>query len=286
MKFHLLLIFTLFAAAVHAQPGTEVYLFDLAVNGADFKLSNPQNISQNSGYDNQPSFSSRGDILYYTSWQKNDQTDIIAFDIATATKQVITNSDGSEYSPVEMPGGKKVSTIILERDGRQLLWSYDLKSKQAEVVVPEVVIGYHCWLDKKNLYSFVLGAPPTLQRHNLKKGTHEVIDEKIGRSLHKIPGEKALSYISKKKKEWAIMKYDPKTGSKDLLVSTLSGSEDMCWTPTGSVIMGQGNQLYFWSPGNDWQLFANLSNFDLKGVTRLAVSPDGKKLAVVVSDPE
>ena len=286
MRFIVLSVFSFITLFACAQPGTEVYLFSLTATSESYEVSNAQNISQNVGYDNQPSFSADGKTLYYTSWQQNDQTDIIAYDLSDGTKQQVSNSDGSEYSPIEMPGGKKVSTIILERDGRQLLWGYDLKSKKAEILVPEIVIGYHCWLDKKNLFSFVLGAPPTLQTHNIKKGTSEIIDEKIGRSLHKIPNQKAISFISKKNKDWAITKYDPKTGSKEVLVATLSGSEDMCWTPAGDVIMGQGNELYFWRPGNDWQVFANLSNFDLEGITRLAVSPDGKKLAVVVSDPQ
>ena len=57
MKILLSLIFGLVIShfAV-AQPNTEVYLFDLDRTDGKINLSNPKNISNNEGYDNQPSF--------------------------------------------------------------------------------------------------------------------------------------------------------------------------------------------------------------------------------------
>jgi len=271
--------------ACQAQPGTEVYLFDLNKTATGFELSNPINISVNEGYDNQPSFSKNGKYLYYTSWQSDNQTDIIQYELSSGEKKKISNSKGSEYSPIEMPGGKSVSTIILEKDGQQLLWRYDLKRKNRTVLVPNLVIGYHTWYDKKNLYSFVLGAPPTLQHHDLKSATNTIIEKSIGRSLHKIPNEKAISYISKASDEWRIMRYLVTSGEKSLITPTIPEAEDMCWTPSGEIIMGAKEKLFFWQAGADWQLIADFSNFGLEEITRLAANPTGNKLAVVVKDP-
>ncbi|MDW3196839.1 MAG: hypothetical protein R8G66_30970 [Cytophagales bacterium] len=268
-----------------AQPNTEVYLFDLEKTKGGFSLSNPVNVSDNPGYDNQPSFSSDGITLLYTSFQADEQTDIILYNIAEKKKTRFTETDGSEYSPTESFNGDLISTIILERDGRQLLWSYDLKTAEPNVLVEDLVIGYHCWYDENTLFSFVLGEPATLQKNNLQTAENTVIDEKIGRSLHRIPGKKAISYISKATDEWKVMAYQPKNGKQKVLAETLPNVEDMAWTPEGTMIMGQDSQLYYRSmKDKSWSSLMDLSQFDLTGITRVAISPDGSKLAVVVNE--
>lgn len=47
-----------------AQSNTEVYLFDLKKNNNSFELSNQRNISNNEGYDNQPSFYNDNIVLF------------------------------------------------------------------------------------------------------------------------------------------------------------------------------------------------------------------------------
>ena len=70
-----------------AQPSTDVYLFDLTKSKDGFVLSNPVNVSDNPGYDNQPSFSADGNTLLYTSWQADEQTDIILYNISEKKKK-------------------------------------------------------------------------------------------------------------------------------------------------------------------------------------------------------
>lgn len=268
-----------------AQPSTEVYLFDLEKTKDGFTLSNPVNVSDNPGYDNQPSFSADGNTLLYTSWQADEQTDIILYNILEKKKTRFTESDGSEYSPTESFNRDLISTIILERDGRQLLWSYDLKTAESNILVEDLVIGYHCWYDQNTLFSFVLGEPATLQKNNLENGKNTVIDEKIGRSLHRIPGKKAISYISKATDEWKVMAYQPKSGQQKVLAETLPNAEDMAWTPKGTMIMGKDSQLYYRGmKDKSWSSLTDLAQFDLTGITRVAISPDGSKLAVVVNE--
>lgn len=268
-----------------AQPATDVYLFSLEKSADGYLLSNPINVSDNEGYDNQPSFSSDGKTLYFTSWQADDQTDIIAYDLETKAKSRLTKTDGSEYSPTEVKGGKGISTIILERDGRQLLWQYDLDGANPEILVPDLKIGYHCWYDRNTLFSFVLGQPATLQMNDLKKGVNTIIDENIGRSLHRIPDENRISYISKKDENWRILAFDPKNGVISELATTLPSSEDMAWTPDGIMVMGSGSKLHY-RAANDtsWSLLFDLSEFQLSGITRLSVGPKGNRIAIVVNE--
>lgn len=211
------LILTGCALATVAQPSTEVYLFDLTKSKNGFTLTNPVNVSDNPGYDNQPSFSADGKTLLYTSWQADEQTDIILYHLADQQKTRFTATDGSEYSPTESFNRDLISTIVLERDGRQLLWSYDRNTAEPNVLVKDLVIGYHCWYDEKTLFSFVLGDPATLQKNNLQTGTNTIIDEKIGRSLHRIPGKKPSAISAKPRmngKSWPI---NPKVANKKSL---------------------------------------------------------------------
>jgi hypothetical protein len=41
-----------------------------------------------------------------------------------------------------------------------------------------------------------------------------------------------------------------------------------------------------WAPGGQWTATADLAALGLAGVTRMAVSPDGRWLAMVVPDKE
>ncbi len=269
----------------YSQPATDVYLFDLELVDGTYQVSRPINVSDNPGYDNQPSFSSDGQYLYYTSWQEDEQTDLIEYEVSSGTKRRVTSTDGSEYSPTEVPGGDYLSTIRLERDGTQLLWRVPLSEGTESVLVPDRKIGYHCWLDKDAIYSFVLGDPNTFQRHDLVTGQHQVIDSNIGRSLHKIPGEEAISYISKKSDPWEVRRYSPNTGKTSSLAAAVENSEDLTWTSNGDIIMGSGSQLFVLMNGaKEWQLIADLSDHNLADITRLAVNPSSSSLAIVVND--
>ena len=63
------------------------------------------------------------------------------------------------------------------------------------------------------------------------------------------------------------------------------GVEDMCWYDSSTLLMGKEDVLYSWSESKGWEQIANLSLWKLSGITRLAVSPDRKYVAVVVNEP-
>ena len=69
------------------------------------------------------------------------------------------------------------------------------------------------------------------------------------------------------------------------ITNTLPGREDLCWLPDGKIMMSDGTKLFFMipGPGGEWkEVLVSTPTPVLKGVTRLAVSSNGKKLAVVV----
>ena len=285
MRSIFLLALTLFLTAASAQSATDVYLFDLKAVDNLFTVSNPVNISDNRGYDNQPSFMKNGQEVLFTS-TRNGQTDIVRYNIRRNRKTWLTDTEGSEYSPLQIGSTQTFSAIRLEEDGTQLLYKYNMRNGKGEVLVPDLKIGYHSWIDRNRVLSFVLDDPPTLQLSYLIDGENRVLDSTIGRSLHPIPGKSLMSYVSKQKEPWSINSIHPETGEIDFIMNTLDGSEDYAWTPSGTIIMGKEVKLYKFDPDRDskWVEIGDLSNSGLSSITRLAVSPKGDKIAVVAAE--
>lgn len=70
------------------------------------------------------------------------------------------------------------------------------------------------------------------------------------------------------------------------MADALEDSQDMAWTTDHTIIMGRNDKLYKLKIGVDktWVEFASLKPFNLNGVTRIAVSPAGDKIAIVVDE--
>jgi len=268
----------------NAQTGTEVYLFDLTFNDGSYSLSNPVDISNNPGYDNQPSFSLDGSTLYFTS-NRNGETDLVAYNINSAQKTWLTSTENrSEYSPTITPDGKHISFITLSSDGIQEFRKINFETGVETLIEDDPIIGYFVWLDEISYLSFVLAnedQPSTLQIHSIETGEKTILGENPGRSLHQIPDAKAVSYIQTKNNETGIYAYFYESDSSEIISPTLEFSQDMAWLPNGRLLMGSGSELFIYD-NNDWSLFTDLDSFGLTGITRMAVHPYGAKIAIVV----
>jgi hypothetical protein len=66
------------------------------------------------------------------------------------------------------------------------------------------------------------------------------------------------------------------------LIALPRGSEDIVWLARDLVLSSTGSKLVSWKPGTtDWQDAIDLSPAGLSRISRLAVSQDGKWLAIV-----
>ena len=156
---------------------------------------------------------------------------------------------------------------------------------QPTVLIDNLIVGYHAWVDQDRLLLFVLGEPQTLHLYNVKTKEDKVLAEKIGRSLHKIPGQNAMSFVHKiSDSEWIIKRLDGATSEITTLVKTLPGREDLCWTPQGRIIMSDGTIIYSIDPKKEQEWSRVEFVGALQGVTRLAISNKGDKLALVVTE--
>jgi dipeptidyl aminopeptidase/acylaminoacyl peptidase len=279
------------ATAQTAPPSTDIFLAELSQRGGQLALSQPVNLINRDGYDNQPSFTPDGKALLFTSQRENNQTDIYRYDLATRQTMRLTDTSEGEYSPTVTPDKKSFSVIRVEADRTQRLWQFPLKGGAPSLVLPNVKpVGYHVWLNAHTLALFVLGQPNTLQLADTRTGQAEVLAQNIGRALHRVPGQARHFSFVHKEKEWWIKTYDLQTRQITPLVKTLAGSpnsEDCAWLPDGTLLMAQGSKLFKWRRGQDvdWQLVADLTATGLSSITRLAVSPKGDKLALVAALP-
>jgi hypothetical protein len=269
---------------MQAPPATDIFLVDLAMQGGSLRLGSPRNVTNRPGYDNQPSFTPDGQGILYTSIHEDGQADIYRYDIPTGTRSQVTRTPESEYSPTVTPSGNAMSVIRVEADSTQRLWQFDLDGTRPRLVL-EIIkpVGYHAWGDANTLALFVLGSPPTLQLADTRTRTAQLIMENIGRSIHKVPGRNAISFVHKvSDDEWWIRELDLTTREITPLVRTLRGAEDYTWTPGGALLIGQGSALHQWQRGStEWQQVADLSGAGVTAITRLVVSPQGDRLALV-----
>lgn len=277
----------LLAAASHlviAQSASEIYLFD--INTTTLKLTNGTNITRHTGYDNQPFFHPTKPVLYYASFDGEGRSDIKFYDYQAGKTNNLTSTPEREYSPTPTPDGKYISCIIQRDNGAQDLGKYPMEGGEAIVLIDDLIVGYHTWVNEKSLVLFVLGEPPTLRWYDLPTKTDSVLQSHIGRSLHKVPGKNAISFVHKPAGEaWPIMQFDYNSRKVSTLVPTLPGREDLCWTPDGKILMSDGGKILVYDPKNpaaQWQVLAMDSN--IREITRLAISADGQKLAVVAAE--
>jgi len=282
------IIFQVTSFTAIAQTGSEILLFNLKIKKNKITLSNPKNITNHPGYDNQPGFNRDEPVVYYSSFNDEGRSDIKSYNYQTGVTTSVTTTNEREYSPTQTPDKNYISCIIQRDNGSQDLGKYPLTGGDPYVIINTMTVGYHVWADNSHLALFILGDPNTLHFMRLPTKEDTVLAQNIGRSLHQIPGERGVSFVQKTSStDWQIKKLDTETMAISTLANTLPGREDITWTPDGRIISSDGSKIYNLNPTKDktWTEISLTSGRELlKGITRLAVNVKGDKLAVVISE--
>ena len=280
-KFLYLVLFSGFAT--FAQTNTEVYLFDLIKKDDGYSLSNKRNISNNKGYDSQPHFYDNNTILFSSS--RDGQTDIARYTINDSIKVFLNYTPkGGEYSPQRIPGTENVSAVRLDDSGLQRFYSYDLKSGKSKELIRSLKVAYPVWYNNKIVVSAVIGKNSLdLVTSDLQYKSNLTIQKNIGRSLHKIPNTNRVSYVSKKEGTWQIRSLDVGLLRTQKIVDINGKYEDMCWMSDGSILLARKNQILIYNPktDNDWRVMTAISDSEIQNISRITISPDGSKIAIV-----
>ncbi|WP_353779449.1 nuclear transport factor 2 family protein [Winogradskyella sp. 3972H.M.0a.05] len=282
MKHLLSLLLLIPICSLAQQTNTEVFLFDMKVNNGVYEFSNGKNISNNEGYDNQPSFVNDNQILFAST--RKGQTDIVSYRANYDTKTWLNFTDGGEYTPLKIPNKREVSAVRLDPDGKQRLYSYSLSNGESKELIADLVVAYYTWFNGYIAVSAVIEDNDlNLYVSNLEEGWNRKYDTKVGRSFHKRPNTNEVSFISKKDEaNWQIKSLNIATAKIKTLANTLQGSEDMCWVINGDILMGKGSKLYklTLNKDNDWKEIADLSSYGITKISRITTNAISNKFLV------
>lgn len=269
-----------------APPATDLWVAELSEGPRDVEVGTPKRLTDREGYDNQPHFLPGGGTLLYTSIDDAGQADIRRLDLRTGESERLTRTaPESEYSPTLMPGGDAISLVRVEADSTQRLWRFGLDGAPVAPILDDVApVGYHAWADAGTVALFVLGDPPTLQVAHPGTGEVRVEARDIGRTLLPVPAtERSVSFLQHRGEDdsW-ITELDPATGAIRPLVPAFPENEFYAWTPNGTLLSARESRIYAWREGWDgWREVADLSPHGISGVSRLAVSREGDRMALV-----
>lgn len=270
--------------AQDTSPNYDILMYDLAwkeVNEqARLSISNPVVIANSAHYENQPNFISNSQLLFTKIVDAN--ADIWQWQHGEAKPLFETKE--SEYSPTPVPFTRdNYSMIRVEQDGTQRLWQYDSKGHFNLVFETIKPVGYHAWLEK-SIAMFVLGEPHRLEVTELGNESTKVLDKDIGRCLQRIPATQAISYSRVVEGKHELRRIDF-PGQSTSAIGMLPGeSQDYTWFGSDYVISAEEDRLLFKNvtdKNSKWLAVQYDSELYPDNITRLAISPDKRKIAIV-----
>ena len=287
MRNSLLLVLTFllaFGSTALAQnpPSTDIHVYDLKEAKRRVKLSNGKNMTNRDGYDNQPYFYATDKILY--SSFVDGQTDIFMLNLTTGEKTNLTNSSESEYSPYLITRSNSFAAVVVEADGTQRLWKYDIDQEEKPQLVFEDIkpVGYHAWAGTE-VGMFILGEPNTLLLTSTKERNDREATTNIGRTI-KVSGR---NFIFEKAEENGNNLYSAGGRNIKLRKITTLPRNATAWTitPSGSFVCSVGSKIWKINREFDsqWTEIADLSEDGIQSISRIAVSRDNTKMAFVVN---
>jgi hypothetical protein len=301
MKLFTLLASIFFVQQAIAQlPETSIYLINLERQGNELKAANPKLISKPKGYNNQPYFTPDDEFLYFVSSMDTSNVEIMRVNLLKKRLKVqrVTKSKEPEYSPKLTPDPDFISCVRVEKDdSTQHLAIYSKKGKATSIVLPELKkVGYYEWVNQNEFISFELPEPFYLVKHTISTNKVDTLAQQIGRTFYYQSSKSRLLFVDKSDSaKWLIRSFDNeqmrkrRKGIKEestIISETLSKEEDYCVMMDGSILMGQNGILYikknpFKNLKASWQKVADLKSLGIKKFTRIAISADNTRLAIV-----
>ncbi len=305
------LVFTLGVAKAQL-PETRIYTLDINRSKDLLVFTNPQLISNNKGYNNQPYFAPDGDYIFYASNNGHGNTDIYRYRMAKKSPLIfwqkqnkrLTKTPEAEYSPRMKPDGTEINCVRVEKDTvTQWLYGYNTEGKKPRVYLPDIKnLGYYTWYGGIEIIGFTLPEPFLLSKFNVNTLRQDTIASNPGRTfqIHR----NKIYYVDKATvnadSAYAIrmvstdnlkLRYKDRPKVENPIVTfTLPKQEDFAIMNDGTFLMGQEGMLYAYKPSTKakhtseqkkWRMLADLKTLGIPSFYRLALSPDNMKIAVV-----
>ena len=281
------------AFAQSPPPSTDIFLAPLATTrSGKLTVGTPVNVTHRPGYDNQPSFTADGRAMLFTSVGGEGQADIYRYDLRSKKTTRLTTTPESEYSATVYGSGSRFSVIRVEADSTQRLWSFQLDGSDPQLIFPEIKpVGYHAWVDSTTLALFILGNPNTLLLADIRSGRADTVARNVGRSLVPLPSGGGFSFTQRMPDStWVLTAVDVRRtrGGRHTMVMPVArmapGADYVAWYAPAQAISGSGSKLLLWTRERGplrWADLADLSRHRIRQISRVAISPDRRWLAIV-----
>lgn len=298
MRKGILFIFGLLVTAtLSAQlPVSNIYVFDLErdTEKDSLFLAKPRFLTNfnRTGYNNHPHFITNEELMISSSTPFESQPDLFTLNVNSKVRTKVTDTPAGEYSPRRMPDYFNFSAIrqeYLPNDTLIRLWQFPMdRSSNGRPVFKDLTnVGYYAWLNSRDIVLYKVQNPNQLVKSDIYGGTEEVIAQNVGRCF--LPGSGGtLIYVQKQDGGASdIMVYDSRAYFEDQkkrkIAATLEGAEDFAVTANGTVFMAYDSKVYTFTLGQseEWEMLVDLSAYGIKGISRMALSPNGNRIALV-----
>lgn len=268
-----------------AQGGTDVWIASFNERSSRIEVGQPANVTQRAGYDNQPSFMPDGRAILFTSIREDAQADIWRVAITGGTPERLTGGSESEYSATPIPNGSDYSVIRVEADSTQRLWKFPFDGGAPSLVLRALrPVGYHVWVGDSVLGTFVLGDPNALVIVDARTEKADTLARDIGRALVRVPGRDAFTFVQAGADTSWIIEVDVRTRALRHIAPAPPRADYHVWTASGTLISATGSRLVRWEDER-WVNIVDFADSGIKGISRLALSPKGDRIAFVAEDP-
>jgi len=280
-----MLAVALLGAPAYAQ---DIFVFDVATSNGRITLSNGRNTTARQGYDNQPYFTADSKAFLFAS-QRGRLNDVYEYVLASGEiRQVTDTPDIPEYSPVPDADNRSVTVVRENTVPDQTVWRVAKDTGESEwMLTSREPIGYYAVNDDGYALLWVRYA---FAMHLKSPGDGETrfITGNAAPSAPKIiPGSDDFSFVHRQGngQTW-IKRLEPETLAVTPIAPLPGTQIDYAWTPDGTIVAGRDSILFQWKPGesSEWLELASLADDGLRDISRVAVSPDGRKIAIVAAD--
>ena len=274
----------IFLAPFEEGPGKTTRVAFLVFDSSGFRIGKPVvNITTHAQDDDEPAFLADSTGFLFTSNRNGRQSDVFRYNITSKAVTQVTRTPEDEWEPMASSDGK---TLTVVRGPERRLWRFGTDGADAGPVSSHAGgVVAHASLSPTSTAAIVEGNPDTraLQLIDTATGVADTIESGIGRSFFIRPDRSSIGFLktvpdgSLVMREWAVATRKAReTGF------ALEGADSVTCTPAGALLTARRSKVFFFEPQTDrWVEFANLDKSRVRSITRLAVSPDGKWLAVV-----
>jgi Tol biopolymer transport system component len=270
------------APAVAAQIlETEVWVGNVDLRDGGFAVSGLQNISNHRGYDNQPSFLPDGASLLFTTEADNlDETGLgvhaVKYDLRTGKSTPLPFARG--FSPTPTSDGK----IMMLRQGG--VWLHDAHGRLLRALTDTKEAGYFNRFEDGAWVLFMNDKDRRIVLYDPQSHALETMINGAITAPYRVPGQRAVTFVVEADDKLTLHRLDVDEKRVTMLAAIPfpTGGHHV-WTPRGTIFIASGSEIHEWDPQRptEWPIVHRFDSPDLQGITRIALSPNGDRIALV-----